>query len=136
MLSDSNTPSYSLDCVYQYTLLNLFVVLFVKKEFHNRNKIRINGNNPRIPESKWLNIPVADPKDYIMYAKIKNNVKHKNGSSWNKQILQIIKLNYNNAPFFKKYFPELEDIFSNEENNLISINMKLIRLKNIEKRIY
>jgi len=96
-------------------------VLYVKKEFHNRNRIRINGNDLDNSQSKWVNVPVEDPKDYIMYAKIKND------SLWNERILQTIKLNYDKAPFFEEYFPELEKIFSDRDDNLLSINMKLIR---------
>ena len=40
-------------------------VLYVKKEFHNRNRIRINGNNPLNPQSKWISIPVIEEEDYI-----------------------------------------------------------------------
>jgi len=102
-------------------------VLFVKKEFHNRNKIRINGNNKNNPQSKWLNVPVINPHDYILYAKIKKDLKYKNKILWNSRVLHNIKTNYDKAPFFERFFPELERIFDNSDDTLISLNMKLIR---------
>ncbi len=101
-------------------------VLYVKKEFHNRNRIRINGNDVNEPQSKWINVPVKDPKDYILHATIKKDLKLKN-LSWNEKTLQDIKLNYEKAPYFNKFFPEIESIFDNNHDDLISLNMKLIK---------
>ncbi len=109
---------------------NIFVirdeVLFIKKEYHNRNKIRINSNdNIKNPQSKWLCVPVEDSDDYIMHVKIKRDSQQKN-QSWEKIFLHEIEASYHKAPYFKNFFPELEKILNNSDSNLISLNMKII----------
>ena len=54
-------------------------VLYIKKEYHNRNRIRINSHdNIKSPKSKWISVPVEDPNDFIKYAKIKKEARIKN----------------------------------------------------------
>lgn len=109
---------------------NIFVirdeVLYVKKEFHNRNRIRINSNKPDKPQSKWINVPVKDPKDYILHATINKNCKLKS-LPWEERILRDIKVNYEKAPYFKKFFPKIEKIFDDNYDDLLSLNMKIIK---------
>jgi|SRR3989344_626530 len=101
-------------------------VLYVKKEYHNRNKIRINSHdNLNSPQSKWISAPVNDPTDYILHAKIKKDAKTKN-KLWHEHLLHEIESSYIKTPFFSNYFPEIKKIFSNNENNLLSLNMKII----------
>jgi hypothetical protein len=101
-------------------------VLFVKKEFHNRNMIRINSNdNVNSPQSKWISVPVNDQNDYIKHVQIKKNVMQ-NNQPWNVQLLHNIEANYKSSPFFNEFFPEIKTIFSNSEDALLSLNMKII----------
>ncbi len=102
-------------------------VLYVKKEYHNRNRIRINSNNQNIPQSKWLSVPVEESHDYIRHIKINRDSKHKNKMLWNEYILHDIKANYHKTPFFEVFFPEIEKVFDNSDEDLISLNMKIIR---------
>ena len=101
-------------------------VQYVTKEFHNRNKIRINSHNQNILLSKWLNVPVNNSLDYIKNININKDSLHKN-KSWNKNILQNIKINYHKTPFFDEFFPEIGKIMDNSDDKLISLNMKLIK---------
>lgn len=101
-------------------------VLFVKKEYHNRNQIRINSHdNIKSPKSKWLSVPVKDPDDYIMHVKIDKNSQQKN-KLWNKSFLNEIKSSYAGAPYFTIFFPELQKIFNNSDDKLLELNMKII----------
>ena len=109
---------------------NIFVirdeVLFVKKEFHNRNKIRINSHdNLSSPKCKWLNVPVTNYNDYILHVLIKKDAEHKN-KLWHENILHDLKSNYKHTPYFDDFFPKLEEIFKNSNGSLISLNMKII----------
>ena len=107
-------------------------VLFIKKEYHNRNRIRINSyDNLKNPQSKWISVPVEDPQDYFMHVLIKNNLMQKD-KLWNRSLLHEIKAGYHKAQYFKTFFPEIEKIFNNSDEKLLSLNMKIINfLKNI-----
>lgn len=101
-------------------------VLFVKREFHNRNSIRINSHdNLNAPMSKWLTVPVIDPKDYIMHVRIKKDIIQ-NARPWNQNLLHNLESNYKTAPFFQKFYPEIMEIFDNSDDLLLSLNMKII----------
>lgn len=97
-------------------------VLFVKGDFHNRNKIRINSNdNINNPQFKWLHVPVNDTKDYIKHIDIEDN------DSWKSKLLHEIKVNYSSAPYFQKYYFDIEKIFLKDHEKLIDLNMELIK---------
>src|SRR3989344_1271390 len=101
-------------------------VLFVKKEFHNRNRIRINSNdNINSPQSKWISVPVSDLNDNIIHVKIKRDFKIKE-VFWNEILLKELKTHYQRTRYFEDYFPELEEIFDNSHESLISLNMRII----------
>ncbi len=106
-------------------------VLFVKKDFHQRNKIRINSNdNQNNPQFKWLKVPVVDKMDYIMHINMKKDALREN-MPWNEKILHDIKASYQGAEYFSHFFPQLEKIFDNSDEKLITLNMRLINfLKN------
>lgn len=106
-------------------------VLFVKKNFHQRNKIRINSNdNINNPQFKWIKVPVVNMMDYITHIPIKRDAI-RDKMPWNKRILHDIKVSYEGAEHFSEFFPELKKIFDNSDEKLITLNMKLINfLKN------
>jgi hypothetical protein len=106
-------------------------VMFVERDFHHRNKIRINSSdNDNNPQSKWVKVPVNGIQDYILHQSIRSDVAYKK-KSWNQELLREIKIHYEKTPFFQQYFPELERIFSNPGDKLITVNMQIINfLKN------
>lgn len=102
-------------------------VLFVKRDFHHRNRIRVSDDpSTQKPRSEWLTVPVEDPNDYLRHVQIKRDVKQKN-MPWNKSMLRYIKSHYEKSPHFNEYFQELEGVIDNSDTNLITLNMKLIK---------
>ena len=78
-------------------------VLFIRKDYHQRNRIRINGNdNLGNPQFKWLKVPVEEKLDYIMHIPVKKEFLIKK-IPWNQKILQGIKASYKGAVFFDEY---------------------------------
>ena len=58
-------------------------VLFIEKDYHQRNRIRINGNdNLNNPQFKWLKVPVINVNNYILHIPIKKDFKEKK-TLWN-----------------------------------------------------
>ncbi len=102
-------------------------VLFVKKEYHNRNRIRINSHDPNVPMSKWVGVPVENDGDFIKHVTIKRETKIK-GRYWNEVLLKEIKTSYSKAPFFEEHFAKFEEIFDNSHDKLLDLNMKIIKL--------
>jgi hypothetical protein len=101
-------------------------VLFTDSDFHHRNRIRINGKeNITNPQFKWLTVPVIDPRDFIKYVKIKKEAMQK-GRKWHEQILHELKVNYQKTPYFEKYYSKFAEIFDNSDDDLLTLNMKVI----------
>lgn len=101
-------------------------VLFAKKEFHNRNKIRISSNdNINNPKFKWISAPVVDVKDFIMHVPIRKTLEIKN-VIWHKRLLNDVKSAYQRSKYFSKFFPEFEKIFDDSDEKLVDLNMKII----------
>ncbi len=107
-------------------------VLYIKKEYHNRNRIRINSqDNIKNPQSKWIFAPVNYKDDFIKHITIQKDYKQKN-KLWNDLLLHEIEASYAKAPYFRNFFPELKNILDNSDGYLLSLNTKLINLfKNI-----
>lgn len=100
-------------------------VLFIRKEYHNRNRIRINSHdNLNFPNFKWISVPVYKTEDYIKHIKIKNSpVRNR---SWNEIILHEIESSYSSADLFDRFFSEIRGIFSYNYCNLLELNVKII----------
>lgn len=106
-------------------------VQFVERDWHHRNKIRIDGKDENGNlQGKWLTVPVEKEPKYLKDIVIKNDVKQKN-VPWNVFMLREIKNRYDTTPFFRDYFPALESIFMQKKEKLIDFNMEIINfLKN------
>lgn len=103
-------------------------VLFVDKDYHHRNKIRINSNdNLNNPQFKWIKVPIENKNDYIKHIPIKKDFKIKK-VPWNIKILNEIKSSYQGSEFFHEFYPSLKNIFDNSDEKLISLNLKIINL--------
>lgn len=107
-------------------------VLFIERDFHNRNKIRVNSdNNLNNPQFKWIKVPVIDTIDYIMHVPIEKEAMRKK-MAWNEKILYDIKTFYEGSDHFSEFFIEIKNILNNSDEKLISLNMKTINfLKNV-----
>jgi len=98
---------------------DIFVILdnvqYKKNEWQNRNRIKTaNG-------WQWLTVPVQ----YKFLEKI-NEVKINNRIDWNRKHLNAIVINYGRSFYFKKYRSFFEDVYSQEWEYLVDINVCLI----------
>jgi len=101
-------------------------VLFIERDFHHRNRIRINGSdNLNNPQSKFLTVPVEKTPEYIRDININTEVKMKN-VPWNQSMLHNINVAYRGADHFSEFFPGIKKILDNSDEKLIDLNMKLI----------
>ncbi|HOK03883.1 MAG TPA: WbqC family protein [Victivallales bacterium] len=104
-------------------MVNCFVIVdnvqYVKKEYHNRNKIKFSDGT-----AKWLSIPVKNTNRYkqlIMDAEIDNS------KDWRKIHKRSIELNYRKAPFFNDFFPVIEALLSLEWQKNAEYNIAFIK---------
>lgn len=102
-------------------------VQFVERDYHHRNRIRIDGTSDKKPQCKWIRVPVTKERKHIRHIMVRNEVKDKN-IPWNIFILRQIRNNYETAPFFSAYHPELEAILRAKTEKLIDLNMEIIEL--------
>ncbi|MBP3360156.1 MAG: WbqC family protein [Clostridia bacterium] len=120
MVISIHQPDYIpwLGFYYKMAHCDKFVYLddaqFSNTAAHNFNVIKVSQGELR------LKIPV----DYKMGDKI-NNVRTKDELGWKKKHLKTIEYNYSKAPFFKKIFPELSDIYNDEYKNIADFNIRL-----------
>lgn len=88
---------------------------FVKNGHHNRN--RIKGSNGYI----WLTVPV-----YQKHGQLIKDVEIDNSKNWCKKHWKSIKQNYSKAPYFWKYAEFFEEVYKQQWNRLVDLNVYLI----------
>ena len=93
-------------------------VQFDKHGWRNRNKIKT-------PQGRqWLTVPVLTKN---MNKPLVKDIKIDNNQNWSKKHLNALSINYSKAPYFERYYSELEKILSKEWNYLLDLNVELIR---------
>ena len=99
--------------------VELFVFLddvnYSKGDWDNRNKIRTNEN------SMWLTVPILNKS-----GKLLNEVEIDYSKDWIYKHKSAIKYNYEDCPFFDKYWKEIEKILDKKYKKLFELNMSLI----------
>ena len=100
-------------------------VQFVERDYHHRNRIRIDSPRGEAPQCKWIRVPVVKEQIDLKHIRIKSRVRDKN-VPWNIFMLRQIRSNYATAPYFVKYFPELDLILRIQTTRLIDLNMAII----------
>lgn len=99
---------------------DIFVFLddaqYAIRAWDNRNKIKTK-NGP-----VWISVPVIIP-----YKKKLNDVKIFYKKNWQTVHKELIKKNYQNAPFFKDYWNDIENILNRKWEYLIDLNLELIK---------
>jgi hypothetical protein len=86
-------------------------VQYDKRSWRNRNRIKTaNG-------SIWLTIPVFNRGFQLNQTPI-NEIKINNEEDWAKKHLMSIRYSYAKAPFFKEYFPLIEEFYQNAPASL------------------
>lgn len=93
---------------------------YVKKQYHNRNRIlELNGN------ARWLSIPVKNSgrfKQRIFEVEVDND------QNWRKSHLKTLMVNYRKAAFFDLVFPEVEKILTRDWNKLADYTIAFINM--------
>jgi hypothetical protein len=92
-------------------------VQYKEREFQNRNKIRTKDG------WIWLTVPVATKG---LGRQNIRDVKIDNSFSWRKEHLGGIRAWYGRAPFFEKYNPFFEELYSREWDSLSDLNIRII----------
>ncbi len=106
--------------LHNLTLAEVFVIFddtqFKKHYFENRNKIRTKDG------SMWLTVPV---KDQPLSTRIKDTlISHE--TEWIKKYLQSLKTHYGGTPYFKDYYPKIEQIFQKKHEKIVDLNIEII----------
>ena len=84
----------------------------------NRNKIKTNT------DSIWLTVPVLRKG----YRELKTSeIKINNSVGWQKKHLRSILINYKKTPYFEKYIPFFEDVYSKTWNYLTELNEYMLK---------
>lgn len=97
----------------------LDTVQFVKDVFQNRNKIRTHNG------WQWLTVPVKKVNKHIVQWL---DVEIDNNKPWKRKHLNAIKMSYGKAPYFDKYFPEIEELYNGfEGDKLIDLNLRILK---------
>lgn len=91
-------------------------VQFEHGGFQNRNRIRTAQG------WRWLTVPIIHN-----YPQLIKNVKIA-GNKWSTEHLRIIKHSYGKTPFFKEFFPIIEEALLTKHEFLIDLNLHLIKI--------
>ncbi len=87
-------------------------VQFTRRDWRNRNKIRTRDG------WTWLTVPVEQKNRYTQLLK---ETRIDNSINWNKKHCETIRLNYCRAPFFEKYYPYFESVYSKQWEFLLDL---------------
>lgn len=102
---------------------DIFVLLddaqFSKGDFHNRNRIKVNSG------IKWLTIPVKSGFKPIKETMINKDYKFSE-MSWNDYHLHMFRDNYRKSKQFEPLSETLNEIYSENYDRLIDVNLKMI----------
>ncbi|MFB6356667.1 MAG: WbqC family protein [bacterium] len=85
----------------------------------HRNKIRIHNK-----DEHWLTVPVLQKGRYHQDI---NEVEINNDEPWRRKHWKAIYLNYKDAPYFDNYADELEQIYEQEWEKLVNLNIRLLK---------
>ena len=105
-----------MDMVDQFIILD--DVQFVKGEYHNRNRIRLNA------EAHWLTVPVIHSG---RQGQCIADVEIDNRRDWRGTHLRTLQQNYSSAPHFDSYFSPFAEFYGQPWERLIDFNLALIR---------
>ncbi|HCK99158.1 MAG TPA: hypothetical protein DHW42_03520 [Candidatus Marinimicrobia bacterium] len=99
---------------------DIFVILdnvqFKKNEWQNRNRLKAPTG------WQWLTVPVIH-----RFGQLICEVKINNTTNWRNRHIQTLKTCYGKAPFFKIYFPEIEELYQKQWEYLADFNLAGIK---------
>jgi hypothetical protein len=105
---------------------DLFVLVdhvqYEAQNFQNRNRVKVNNG------VQWLVVPVehhgnGEPIAEKRIAEARHSRHH-----WQRRTWRTLVLHYGRAPWFHRYAPALEDVYTRPWQRLIDLNLHLIRL--------
>lgn len=94
-------------------------VQYDKHGWRNRNRIK----GPKDPV--WLTVPVRLKGNQRLINQVEINPTQ---PRWAKKHLGTLRQHYNKAPYFKEYFPQLEEVLMRPWRLLVELDLELIRL--------
>ncbi len=98
------------------TFVILDNVQFKKNEWQNRNRLKTpNG-------WQWLTVPVIHN-----FGQLIGDVKINTTANWQNKHIQTLKTYYSKAPFFKLFFPEIEELYQKQWEYLSDFNISGIK---------
>ncbi|HBC86884.1 MAG TPA: hypothetical protein DCZ94_08020 [Lentisphaeria bacterium] len=104
--------------------VDVFVIVdntqYVKKEYHNRNRIRMTDGSVQ-----WLSIPV---KNAGRYRQPINAVEIDNSKNWRHVHSRTLFLNYKKARHFDFFYPKIAGMLEKEWVMLADFNISFIRM--------
>ncbi|NOY75499.1 MAG: WbqC family protein, partial [Kiritimatiellaeota bacterium] len=93
---------------------------YVKKQYHNRNKVKFPDG-----EARWLTIPVRNAerfKQTIADAEIDDSV------NWRSKHLKTLRSNYSKSPHFELFFPRIQTLLEAKWALLADYNIAVIEI--------
>ena len=104
--------------------VDVFVIVdntqYVKKEYHNRNRIRMSDGSVQ-----WLSIPVRNSGRYKQAI---NAVEIDNSKNWRHVHERTLFLNYKKARHFDFFYPRMEEMLKRDWVMLADFNISFIRM--------
>ena len=108
----------------------LDTVQYEKNSYTNRNKIKTQNG------SLWLSIPVVKTNHFD---KIMTEMPIDNKSNWQRKHLNSIQMSYSKAIHFKELFPQLQELYKKNYDNIVDITwehlMFWLKVLNINTKI-
>ena len=93
---------------------------YVKKEYHNRNRIKLLNGSPFL-----LSVPVKNSGSFKQ--KI-NEAEVDNSQPWQRKHEKSLYVNYRKSPFLDLYFDEFKSLLNREWKLLADYNVAIIKL--------
>ncbi len=93
-------------------------VQFLRRGWHHRDKIKTKDGE------RWLTLSIKKG-DY--YQKINQVILNEDKDKWTKNHLNLLRVNYCNAPYFNEYFPKIREIYLSDFTKLADINMAFLQ---------
>lgn len=90
----------------------------IGKSYVYRVKLLISG------QENWLSVPVLSKSKKMLIS----DVKIDNTKDWKRKHIRAIELNYRKSPFFKEVFQIISNIYENNYDYLIDLNINLIKI--------
>ena len=95
-------------------------VQYLPKEWMNRNRIKGINNN-----IIYLTVPVK--KKHFLEKKT-TDLLIDNSLPWRRKHAKSLEVNYRKAPFFEKYIDEFSEIYQNDWEYLIDLNLHVLKI--------